>query len=187
MAQREEFCKRIAAIDPEDLIFLDESGAHTSMARTHGRAPIGERVIDSVPLERWRMTTMVSGIRLSGVTAPFVFEGAMDALAFQTYVEKVLVPTLRTGDVVVMDNLASHKMPAIVAMIQAAGAQVMYLPPYSPDLNPIEPMWSKVKTLLKKAAARTTNALWSAIGDALEAVTTMDCHGFFASCGIAAA
>ena len=187
MAQREEFCKRIAAIDLEKLIFLDESGAHTSMARTHGRALSGERVVDSVPLERWRMTTMISAIRLGGVIAPFVFEGPMDALAFETYVEKVLVPTLRRGDVVVMDNLRSHKMPVVVSLIQATGAEVMYLPPYSPDLNPIEPMWSKVKALLRKAAARTRNALWSAIGHALQAVTMTDCHGFFASCGIAAA
>lgn len=157
------------------------------MARTYGRAPIGERVVDSVPLDHWQTTTIVSGIRLTGVSAPFVFEGPMDALAFHTYVAKVLVPTLRKGNIVVMDNLSSHKMAAIVSMIEAAGAEVLYLPPYSPDLNPIEPMWSKVKTLLRTAAARTTRALWNAIGEALAAVTTIDCHGFFASCGITAA
>jgi transposase len=146
VAQRGEFRKRLAKIDPTDLVFLDETGAHTSMARTHGRAPIGERVVDSVPLDHWRTTTIVSGIRLEGVTAPFVFEGPMDAAAFTTYVEKVLVPTLRTGNVVIMDNLSSHKMAAIVSMIEATGAKAIFLPPYSPDLNPIEPMWSKVKT-----------------------------------------
>jgi transposase len=185
--KRREFQRRFAGVEPNRLFFLDESAAHTAMARTHGRAPMGERVVDAVPLDHWRTTTMVSAMGLSGVTASLVFEGPMDALAFQTYVEQILVPTLRAGDVVLMDNLSSHKVAGIAAMIEEVGARVEYLPPYSPDFNPIEPMWSKVKTYLRKAAARTQDALWSAIGDALATVTSADCHGFFASCGFAAA
>jgi transposase len=143
-------------------------------------------VAEAVPHGHWQMTTTVAAIRLAGVAAALVFEGATDAAAFETYVEGVLVPALRPGDVVLLDNLSSHKGARVVSLIEAAGARVVFLPPYSPDFNPIEKMWSKVKAALRAAGARTKEALWEAIGQALRAVTAADCAGFFASCGIPA-
>lgn len=156
------------------------------MARIYGRAPIGERVVDSVPHDHWQMTTMVSAIRCTGIAASMVFDGATDTYAFDAYVEQVLTPTLKPGDVVIMDNLSSHKVENILAKIRATGASVLHLPPYSPDLNPIEKMWSKVKTYLRKVRARTRDTLWNAIADALAAVTGSDLMAFFNSCGFSA-
>jgi len=183
-AQRTEFRVAVEALDPARLIFLDEAGANTAMTRAHGRAPKGQRVVGEAPQGHWRMTTMVAAIRLAGLSAALLFEGATDAEAFATFVEQVLVPALRAGDVVVMDNLSSHKGQRVQRAIEAAGAYVLFLPPYSPDFNPIEKVWSKVKALLRAAARRTVEGLWEAISAALLQVTPAECRNFFASCGL---
>ncbi len=156
------------------------------MPRLYGRAPRGERLVEHTPHGHWQTTTMISAIRLSGVEAPMVIDGPMDSVAFRGYVEWLLAPTLHTGDIVVMDNLSSHKAAGVREVIEARDASLLYLPPYSPDLNPIEMMWSKVKQSLRGAAARTRHALLRAIGDALRSVTLDDCRGFFKGCGYAA-
>jgi transposase len=173
----------IPSLDLTRLVFIDESGARTDMARRYARAPRGERASAAVPAGHWNTTTMVCAIGIDGPRAPFVLEGPIDADAFAVYCERVLAPALRPGDVVVLDNLGPHKDGRARAAIESAGACVLYLPPYSPDLNPIENMWSKVKALLRKAAARTLDALLGAIADALAAVTPADCRGFFKNCG----
>jgi transposase len=153
------------------------------MTRLCGRAPRGERVHASVPHGRWHSTTMMSSLRLDGRTACMTLEGATDTESFRAYIEAVLAPTLQPGDIVVMDNLSPHKSDPTLARITAAGAQVLFLPAYSPDLNPIEKMWSKVKALLRTAEARTPADLVRAIGQALAQVTASDALGWFASCG----
>ena len=153
------------------------------MTRRRGRCKGGQRVYDSAPCGRWGTTTMIASLRLDGSTAPMVIEGATDGAVFRAYVKHVLTPTLRQGDIVVMDNLSSHKPAEIEAMIQAAGAELWYLPPYSPDLNPIEKMWSKVKESLRSSKARCTEELYSAIRQALKTITSQDAQGWFASCG----
>jgi transposase len=165
------------------LIFLDESGAKTNLTRLCGRAPKGERVVASTPHGHWKTTTMMASLRLDGTTACMTLEGATDTESFRAYVEVVLVPTLQPGDLVVMDNLSPHKSDPTLALITQAGAQVLFLPPYSPDLNPIEKMWSKIKALLRAAEARTPADLIQAIGQALARVTAQDALGWFASCG----
>jgi len=174
---------RTAGIDSGRFVFLDEVGAHTALTRLYGRAARGERVVDSVPHDAWQTTTLISAIRHQGVAASLVFPGATDAAAFQTYVEQVLVPVLRPGDIVVLDNLQAHKGKAVARAIRKVGAGVWYLPPYSPDFNPIEKIWAKVKAWLRKAEARTTEALWDAMAQALQAVTAQDCQNSFAHCG----
>lgn len=156
------------------------------MARTRGRARRGERVVERVPHGHWKTTTVLAAVRLSGPTAAATLDGATDADCFRAYVREVLAPTLGPGDVVVMDNLSAHKAPGVREAVEAARARVVYLPPYSPDLNPIENMWSKVKAFLRSAAARTADALADAIDQALAAVTPDDCRGFFRHCGYAA-
>jgi transposase len=153
------------------------------MTRLRGRAPRGQRVHASSPYGHWHTTTMISSIRLDGTTACMTLEGATDTEAFRAYVREVLCPTLRPGDLVVMDNLSPHKSDQTLDLIAAAGAEVLFLPPYSPDLNPIEKMWSKVKALLRSAEARTPTDLVAAIGSALARVTPNDALGWFASCG----
>jgi len=164
-------------------VFLDESGAKTNMTRLRGRALKGERVYDGAPYGHWCTTTMISSIRLDGTTACMTLEGATTTEVFRAYVESVLIPTLKSGDVVVMDNLSPHKNSETVGLIEQRGARVLFLPPYSPDLNPIEKMWSKVKECLRSAKARTQEALLSAIASALAAVTPADAMGWFVSCG----
>lgn len=182
---RQVWHEQLKDVPVEKLVFLDESGAKTNMTRTHGRAPRGVRVVEKVPHGHWKTTTMISAVRTSGPLAGAVVSGATDTDVFLTYVEQALVPELRQGDVVVMDNLAPHKHPRVRELIEGAGARVLYLPPYSPDYNPIENMWSKVKSLLRSAAARTHEALLAAISAALAAVTSDDCRGFFRHCGYA--
>lgn len=155
----------------------------TALTRLYGRAPRGQRLVESVPEARWETTTLISAIRRGGVVGSLEFRGATDEMAFRTYVEEILVPALRPGDIVVLDNLAAHRIGAVARTIRKAGAGVWYLPPYSPDFNPIEKIWAKVKALVRKAKARTTEALWEAIARALEAVTPQDCQGCFAFCG----
>jgi transposase len=153
------------------------------MTRLYARAPRGQRAVGAVPQGPWETTTVVSAIRRDGVVASLVFKGATDAAAFRTYVDEVLAPALRPGDIVVLDNLAAHKAPGVARRIRKAGAGVWYLPPYSPDYNPIEKVWAKVKAHLRQAGARTTAALWDATADALRAVTAQDCESSFAHCG----
>ena len=177
-AQRLDFEERMVNVDPAHLVFVDEMGATTAMTRTYGRAPIGERVVGSAPGD-WENVTLIAGLRSSGVVAPFAFAGAMDQEAFQTYVDKVLVPILQPKDVVVWDNLSSHKNSAATAAVQAAKARVEPLPPYSPDKTPIEEMFSKTKTYLRQVGARTQDAVIQALGKALNLVTPLDCLGWF--------
>lgn len=156
------------------------------MARLRGRSLRGRRCLAAIPHGHWKTTTFVGGLRLSGMTAPMLLDGPMDGPAFLAWVDKMLVPTLKAGDIVVMDNLPAHKPEAVRAAIEAAGASLRYLPPYSPDLNPIEMAFSKFKALLKKAAARTIEALWAAIAQALPMLTANDCRNFFAAAGYGA-
>jgi len=165
------------------LIFLDESSAKTNMTRLRGRALRGDRVLGHAPHGHWNSTTMIGAMRLDGSTACMTVDGATDREVFEVYVRQILCPMLRPGDVVVMDNLSPHKSPASLSFIAQAGAQVRFLPAYSPDLNPIEQMWSKIKTTLRSLEARTQPSLIAAIGRALEGVTCQDIINWFAHCG----
>jgi transposase len=153
------------------------------MARLRGRAPKGERLRAGIPHGHWKTTTFVAGLRLTGLVAPMVLDGPINRNAFQAYVDQVLVPALSPGDVVVMDNLGSHKGPAVRRAIEAAGATLLYLPPYSPDFNPIENAFAKLKALLRKAAERTVDALWTTIGRLLNAFTPTECANYFRAAG----
>jgi len=168
-------------------VFIDETGATTKMARRHGRARRGQRLKLSVPYGHWKTTTFVGGLRLGGMTAPMVLDGPMTGGWFLAYVEQVLVPTLRPGDIVILDNLAAHKNAAIRAAIEAAGASLRFLPPYSPDLNPIENAFAKLKAQLRKAAARTIDELWNTIAKAIDTFTPPECANYFAAAGYASA
>ena len=172
-------------IDPARFRFIDESGAKTNMVRSHGRCPRGQRLLSKAPAGHWQTTTMIAAIGLEGVQAPFALEGAVDAEAFAVYVERVLLPALHGGEIVVLDNLACHKHPHIRELIESVGAEVWYLPPYSPDFNPIEEMWSKIKQILRSLAARTFEGLIEAIGIAVKQVSRQDLAGWFIHCGYA--
>ena len=178
--RRREFCAKLAGLDPRRLVFVDESGANTAMTRTYGRAPVGQRVYANTP-GRWESITLTCGLRLSGVTAPLAFPGATNSDLFETYVEDVLVPELKPGDVVIWDNLKPHQSEEAIRAVEAAGACVEPLPPWSPDLTPIEEMVSKVKGAMKSAAARTTKAVYGAFASALHNVTLDDIAGWFRS------
>jgi transposase len=167
------------------LIFVDETWVKTNMTRTHGRCAKGQRLVAKVPHGRRETLTFVAGLRCDGVIAPCLLDGPIDADSFFAWVEQLLVPTLRTGDIVVMDNLSSHKDPAIRRAIRAAGAKLFYLPQYSPDLNPIEQGFSKLKTLLRKANARSFEAIEAAIAAILTVITPAECRNFFAEAGYA--
>jgi transposase len=172
-----------STLDPERLIFIDETWASTNMARRYGRSPRGQRLRVGVPFGHWKTTTYIGALTLRGFIAPFVIDGAVDRLAFETYVEKILVPELREDDVVIMDNLPAHKGPSVRQLIEAAGANLLYLPPYSPDFNPIENAFAKLKALLRKAAERTVEGLWSAIAKLIDLVTPQECQNLFAAAG----
>jgi transposase len=153
------------------------------MARLRGWSTKGERCRAAIPHGHWRTTTFTAGLRLSGMAAPMLLDGPMHGTAFLAYVEQVLVPDLRDGDIVVMDNLASHKVAGVREMIEAAGARLLYLPPYSPDFNPIEMAFSKLKAFLRKAAARTKDDLWNAVANGIETFTPTECENYFAAAG----
>jgi len=170
-------------MDIDKLVFIDESGAKTNMTRLYGRAKKGKRVIDDVPSGHWNTTTMISSMRLDGSTACMVVDGSTNKDIFQAYVKHILLPTLKAGDIVVLDNLSAHKNKQVKDMIESVGAQLWFLPPYSPDLNPIEQMWSKIKAILRRLKARTEEALINAIAKALDAITDDDAKGWFKLCG----
>jgi transposase len=170
-------------LNPEHLVFIDETGANTNMARLYGRAPRGQRLIASVPHGHWMTTTFVAALRHDEIAAPCVFDGPMDGASFLTYVEHFLAPALHQGDVVVLDNLASHKVAGVKEAIERVGATLRYLPAYSPDLNPIEQVFAKLKAALRKAAARTFDALIEAIAQALADFTAQECANFIANSG----
>ncbi len=170
-------------LDPARLVFLDETWATTAMARTRGRAPRGQRLVRPVPHGRWRTTTFLCGLRADGLVAPLVLDGAIDGPAFPAWGERMLAPALRPGDTVAADNLGSHKVAGVREAIEARGASPLYLPPYSPDLNPIELAFSKLKRLLRTAAARTAAALCDAIATALGSFTSAECANYLRHCG----
>jgi transposase len=187
--QREEWAATLTDACGGDftrVLFLDETGTMTNLVRSHGRSVEGSRCVGFAPNGHWKVMTAVAAIRLDGgLTASATMPCPMDGELFQSYVEQALLPQLRAGDVVVMDNLSSHKHPRVRELVESAGATLLYLPPYSPDLNPIEMIWSKVKRLLRSAAARTVDALHDAFGAAMDAVTTRDILGCFRHCGYA--
>jgi len=183
MRRREAWFESQLDLDPEKLVFIDETWASTNMARRYGRSPKRERLRAAIPHGHWKTTTFVAGLRLEGLVAPFVFDGPINAVAFEAYVEQFLVPELKLGDIVVMDNLSSHKRPKVAALIEAAGASLLYLPPYSPDFNPIEKLFAKFKALLRKAAERTVDGLWNTIGECLDKFTPRECANYFEAAG----
>jgi len=170
-------------MDASRFVFLDETGLNTKMTRLYGRAPRSERLMGAVPHGHWRTTTFIAGLRQSGIIAPLVLDGPMTGAAFRAYIEQALAQALKPGDVVVMDNLAAHKVSGIDKAIAAAGASILYLPPYSPDLNPIEQFFAKLKALLRNAAARSKEALWTATGQLLDLVTPSECQNYLANSG----
>jgi transposase len=170
-------------LDPRGLVFIDETWAKTNMTRTRGYAPRGQRLVGAAPHGHWHTTTFVGALTAGGFIAPMVIDGAVNGELFRAYVERVLVPELRRGDVVVMDNLSSHTAAAVRRAIEGAGCRLLFLPPYSPDLNPIENAFSKLKGLLRSAAERTVDGLWSAIGRLLDEFRPAECRNYFQHCG----
>jgi transposase len=184
-AARAEWIEHQSELDPARLVFIDETGTSTNMARQRGRAPRGERLVSKVPHGHWKTTTFVAALRSTALTAPGVIDGPMNGNAFLAYVEQVLVPSLTPGDIVVMDNLSSHKVPGVRQAIEAAGAKLLYLPPYSPDFNPIEQLFSKFKALLRKASERSVAGLWDRISSLLDAFAPAECTNYFCNSGYA--
>jgi transposase len=174
-----------AKLDPSRLVFLDETWATTNMTRTRGRAPRGERLVIAVPHGHWNTTTFLCGLRTSGLVAPLVLDGAINGAAFLAYIEQILTPTLTSGDVVVLDNFSSHKVSGVREAIETCGATLLYLPPYSPDLNPVELAFSKLKRLLRDAAECTVEALWQTIGRLLSRFSPAECTNYIRHCGFA--
>ena len=165
------------------LVFIDESGFPTNLTRRYGRAPRGQRCVGRVPYRRWQTTTFVGALRVTGLTAPLVLDGPLTTAAFRAYVTQFLVPTLHPGDLVILDNLAVHKDPVSAQYIERAGAPLVFLPPYSPDLNPIEQVFAKLKALARGAAPRSREALWTYLGTALTHVSPLECQHYFRHCG----
>ena len=167
----------------ERLVFLDETWARTNMARRYGRAPRGERVVAAIPHGHWKTTTFIAALRHDRITAPCVFDGPINGASFLAWVQQALVPTLSAGDIVIMDNLSSHKVAGVHEAIEAVGATPLYLPPYSPDLNPIEQVFAKLKAILRKVGARTVDDLWRAIGNALDEFSPTECRNYLVNAG----
>lgn len=187
VAARLAWRARAPTIDPARFVFLDESGVATDMLRRYGRSPRGQRVHDHAPHGHWRSSTFVGALRVTGLTAPALFDGPMDGEMFLAYLDQILVPTLQAGDIVVMDNLGAHHVDGVRARVEAAGAELWYLPPYSPDLNPIELWFAKLKALLRTARRRSVEDLWAAVGAALALFAPTECRNYFRHCGYAAA
>ncbi len=184
-AKRLRWRESQASLDPAKLIFIDETGCATNMIRLRGRALRGKRLRASAPQGHWKITTFTAGLTMGGLTAPMVLDGPMNGDWFKAYVNQVLVPALKPGDIVVMDNLSSHKSKAVQDAIEAAGAELRYLPPYSPDLNPIEQAFSKLKAHLRKHKERSLEDLWSRIGNLLDTFSPAECQNFFRHAGYA--
>jgi len=180
---REAWKQSQASLDITKLVFLDETWTATNMARRYGRAGRGERCTAAAPFGRWETTTFVAGLRHDRLTAPMVAEGPMDGEMFVAYVRTFLCPVLQPGDLVIADNLSSHKVAGVSEAIEAVGAKILLLPPYSPDLNPIEKVFAKLKALLRRAATRTTQDLWAEIGNSLTAISAQECRNYYCSCG----
>jgi transposase len=174
---------RQAGLDPQRLVFLDETWAKTNMTRPRGRSPCGARLVASVPYSHWKTTTFLAGLRTCGLVAPLVVDGPINGEIFLAHVRQHLVPTLQAGDVVILDNLASHKRVGVREAIETVGATLLFLPPYSPDLNPIENAFSKFKWLLKSGPARSVAALWDACGELLDQFREPECRNYFRHCG----
>jgi transposase len=185
--RRAQWKKYQGRVDPRRLVFIDETWAKTNMTRTHGRCARGTRLVAKVPHRRWRTLTFLAALRCDRIDAPCVIDGPINGQSFLAYVEQALVPTLKPGDVVVMDNLGSHKRQAIRRAIRAARAKLLFLPPYSPDLNPIEQVFAKLKTLLRKAEPRSIEAVWKGIGQLLDAFTAEECSNYLTNAGYASA
>ena len=183
MEQRAAWFEGQLDLDPARLVFIDETGASTAMARLRGRAPKGERLRAGIPRGHWKTTTFVAGLRLTGMVAPMVLDGPMNRSAFLAYVQQVLVPTLAPGDIVLADNLPAHKGPRVRKAIEAAGASLVFLPAYSPDFNPIENAFAKLKARLREAAERTIRGLWRLIGQLIDTFTPQECANYFAAAG----
>ena len=181
--RRAQWTKYQDRIEPERLVFIDETWTKTNMAPLRGWAPRGRRLVAKVPHRRWKTTTFVAALRLDRIDAPWLLEGPINGESFRTYVERVLVPTLREGDIVIMDNLGSHKGKTVRELIRSAGAKLFFLPKYSPDLNPIEQVFAKLKHLLRKATARTIEAICAAIGEILGSFTSEECANYFRNSG----
>ena len=181
--RRAQWTKYQDRVEPERLVFIDETWTKTNMAPLRGWAPRGKRLVAKVPHRRWKTTTFVAALRLNRIEAPWLLEGPIDGESFRTYVARVLVPTLRSGDIVIMDNLGSHKGKAVRDLIRSVGAKLFFLPKYSPDLNPIEQAFAKLKHLLRKAAARTVETVCAAIGEILGAFTPQECANYFRNSG----
>lgn len=173
-------------LDPRRLVFIDETGAKTNMTRTHGRCAKGTRLVAKVPHGRWKTLTFMAALRVDRIAAPWVIDRPTNRRNFLAYVQRVLVPSLQAGDIVIMDNLRSHKSPAVRQAIRAAGAKLFFLPPYSPDLNPIEQVFAKLKTLLRKAAERTVEATWKRLGALLDQFSPQECANYLVNSGYAA-
>jgi len=184
--KRERWKRHQARIDPRRLVFIDETWAKTNMTRTHGRCARGQRLLASVPHGHWKTMTFVAALRCDRIDAPLVLDQPMNGEWFLAYVEQSLVPTLKAGDVVIMDNLGSHKGRAVRQAIRKAGAHLLFLPPYSPDLNPIEQVFAKLKTLLRKAAERTVEDTWRRIGQLLDHFAPAECANYLVNSGYAA-
>jgi transposase len=167
----------------ERLVFIDETSLKTNLVKTTGWAPVGQRLIDHAPFGHWHTQTFIAGLAQDGLIAPWVLDGAMNRASFDTYVERVLAPALRPGQVVIADNLSSHKSAIATALLRARGNDLIFLPPYSPDLNPIEMAFSKLKTLIRKAAARTYQALWRQVGAVCELFLPQECKNYFKAAG----
>jgi transposase len=180
---RRQWAAEQLAFDPDRVVFIDETWAKTNMTRTYGRSERGTRLVQSVPYGRWETTTFLGAMRSTGFVAPLCVEGAINGTLFQAWVEQHLVNVLRPGDIVVMDNLSSHKGSRVIAAIEGAGASIRYLPPYSPDLNPIELAFSKFKRLLRDGAQRTTEKLWQLCGKVLDLFTETECRNYLRHCG----
>jgi transposase len=170
-------------LDPRRLVFIDETSASTNMTRRYGRGTRGERLVCKVPFGHWKTSTFIAALRYNRVTAPLLLDGPMNGLSFLAYVEQILAPTLKCGDIVIMDNVSIHKVAGVREAIEARGATLYFLPPYSPDLNPIEQFFSKLKAMLRKAAATSINSLWAVVGSSLKDFSPRECAAYLVNAG----
>jgi len=183
LERRGRWLGEVMGLDPRRLVFIDETWASTNMTRRYGRGPRGERLVAAAPFGHWKTTTFLAALREEGLTAPLVIDGPLDGAIFLAWARQQLAPTLRAGDVVVLDNLACHKVAGVREAIEAAGATLAYLPPYSPDLNPIEQVFAKVKSILRKEGRRTVEGLWSLLGWVVDRFDPDECRNYFRHCG----